>query len=150
MEFKGTFEVSASANDVFNFLMDVDKLSLCIPGLQSVEKISKEEFNVLVRVGVAFIKDDFTIKFKVVESDTGKHARLRGNGTGKNGTVDLDAVMDLTELSGKTTMQWSANVNVGGKIGSLGQRVMAGQAEKIIKEMFDCIERSLSSDKASN
>ena len=58
--------------------------------------------------------------------------------------MDLTAVMDLIEASGKTTMNWSANVSVGGKIGSLGQRVMAGQAEKIIKQMFDSIEESLS------
>lgn len=144
MDFKGTFEVTASSNDVYNFLMDPEKLSPCIPGLQKLDKVSNEEFTVVVRVGVAFIRDNFTIKFKVVESVAGKHAKFTGNGSGKSGTMDLTAVMDLIEASGKTTMNWSANVSVGGKIGSLGQRVMAGQAEKIIKQMFDSIEESLS------
>ncbi|OWP56855.1 MAG: hypothetical protein B2I17_03595 [Thermoplasmatales archaeon B_DKE] len=147
LDFEGTFEVSAKANDVFDFLMDADKLAQCIPGLQKVDKVSNEEFTVLVRVGVAFIKDNFTIKFKVVESDPGKHAKFSGNGMGKSGTMDLIATMDLTEIAGKTNMVWSAKVSVGGKIGSLGQRVMAGQAEKIIKQMFESIKANLTGDK---
>ena len=146
MEFKGIFEVSATPSEVFNYLLDAEKLATCIPGLQKVEKISDLEFDVMVKVGVAFIKDDFTIKFKVVESEPAKHAKFKGNGSGKSGTMELEATMDLSEASGKTTMKWSANVNVGGKIGSLGQRIMKGQAEKIIKQMFDSIEKNLSSN----
>jgi carbon monoxide dehydrogenase subunit G len=147
MDFKGTFEVGVSSNDVYSFLMDPEKLSLCIPGLQKLDKVSDVEFIVLVRAGVAFIKDDFTIKFKLVESEVGKHAKFTGSGSGKSGTMDLVAVMDLIEASGKTTMNWSATVNVGGKIGSLGQRVMSSQAQKIIKQMFDSIDANLNGAK---
>lgn len=144
MDFEGTFETDASLQTVFSFVMDPEKLSSCIPGLKQMEKHSQDEFTVLVRAGIAFIREDFTIKFKVLESKPPSYAKLSGNGSGKSGTLDIIAEMNLSEEGGKTLMQWKATANVGGKIGSMGQRLITGQAQKIINEMFDGIRAALS------
>ncbi len=143
MDFNGTFEINASMENVYNFVMDPEKLSSCIPGLKKMEKVSDTEFNVLVKVGIAFIKEDFNIKFSVLESEPTAHARLSGVGSGKSGTIDITADMRLTGDDSKSTMVWTANANVGGKIGSMGQRLITGQAEKIINQMFKGIKEAL-------
>lgn len=125
--------------------MDPNEISSCIPGFKSLNIISPEEYSVIVRVGLAFIKGDFNIKFKVVERDQNKHAKLSGNGQGLGGTVDLEAIMDLSEDGGKTKMDWKAEAKVGGKLGSMGQRLIGGQAQKLIKELFKNLEEKLSS-----
>ncbi len=145
MNFDGTFEVNATSEKVFNTVMDPNEVSSCIPGFKSLNVISPEEYSVVVRVGIAFIKGDFNIKFKVVEREANKHAKLSGNGQGLGGTVDLEAIMDLSEADGKTKMDWKADAKVGGKLGSMGQRLIGGQAQKIIKELFDNLEKKLSS-----
>ncbi len=144
MDFSGNFELDTSMENIFDFVMDFDRLAPCIPGLKKLDKISDKEFTVLVRAGIAFIKEDFNIKFTVVEATRPNHATLKGNGTGKSGTVDLTAIMDLSESGGKSTMKWSASAVVGGKIGSMGQRLITGQAEKIINQMFAGIKEQLS------
>ncbi len=144
MEFEGTFETSASRDTVFNFVMEPEKLSSCIPGLKKFEKLSQDEFSVIVRAGIAFIKEDFTIRFKVLESRPPEYAKLSGTGSGKSGTLDIVAEMNLSGEAGKTIMKWRATANVGGKIGSMGQRLITGQAQKIINEMFDGIRSALS------
>ena len=53
--------------------------------------------------------------------------------------------LDLSEADGKTKMDWKADAKVGGKLGSMGQRLIGGQAQKIIKELFDNLEKKLSS-----
>jgi carbon monoxide dehydrogenase subunit G len=143
MDFNGTFELNTSMDNIYRFVMDPEKLASCIPGLKKMEKISDTEFTVLVKVGIAFIKEDFNIKFTVLESEPPSHAKLAGVGAGKSGTVDITADMHLTENNGKSTMLWTAQANVGGKIGSMGQRLITGQAEKIINQMFKGIKEAL-------
>ncbi len=145
MNFEGTFEVDATSERVFKAVMDPNEISSCIPGFKSLNVISPEEYSVVVRVGLAFIKGDFNIKFKVVERDENRHAKLTGNGQGMGGTLDLDAIMDLSEASGKTKMDWKADAKVGGRLGSMGQRLIGGQAQKLIKELFDNLQKKLSS-----
>lgn len=144
MNFEGTFTLEVPMETVYNFVMDPEKLASCIPGLKKLEKYSDEEFSVLVKVGIAFIKEDFLIKFKVVDKKPPSHATLAGTGSGKSGTVDIQATMDLSENGVNTTMMWKAEANVGGKLGSMGQRLITGQAEKIINQMFEGIKSSLS------
>lgn len=145
MNFDGTFEVNANKDMVFKTIMDPNEISGCIPGFKSLNVISPEEYSVVVRVGLAFIKGDFNIKFKVVESEPSSHAKLSGNGMGMGGTLDLQATIDLSEDAEKTKMDWKAEAKVGGKLGAMGQRIIGGQAQKIIKEMFSCLEKKFSS-----
>lgn len=145
MNFDGTFEVNADKDTVFETIMNPNEISGCIPGFKSLNVISPEEYSVVVRVGLAFIKGDFNIKFKVVESEPGVHAKLTGNGMGMGGTLDLQANIDLSEEAGKTKMDWKADAKVGGKLGAMGQRIIGGQAQKIIKEMFACLEKKFTS-----
>ncbi len=145
MNFDGTFEVDATSGKVFNTVLDPEEISSCIPGFKSLNIVSPEEYSVIVKVGLAFIKGEFNIKFKVVEKEENKHAKLTGNGQGMGGTVDLEAVMDLSETEGKTRMDWKAEAKVGGRLGSMGQRLIGGQAQKLIKELFENLENKLSS-----
>lgn len=145
MNFDGTFEVNADKSMVFETIMNPNEISGCIPGFKSLNVVSPEEYSVVVRVGLAFIKGDFNIKFKVVESEPSTHAKLTGSGTGMGGTLDLEATIDLSEDSGKTKMDWKAEAKVGGKLGAMGQRLIGGQAQKIIKEMFSCLEKKFNS-----
>lgn len=145
MNFEGTFEVDAPGEKVFSTVMDPNEISSCIPGLKSLNVVSPEEYSVVVRVGLAFIKGDFNIKFKLVEKEDNKHAKLTGIGQGMGGTLDLEAIMDLSETDGKTKMDWKAEAKIGGKLGSMGQRLIGGQAQKLIKELFDNLQKKLSS-----
>lgn len=145
MDFNGTFEVNADREKVFETIMNPNEISSCIPGFKELNVVSPDEYSVLVRVGLAFIKGDFNIKFKVVERDEPGHAKLSGSGTGMGGTLELEAVMDLADDAGKTKMDWKADAKVGGKLGGMGQRIIGGQAKKIINQLFECLEKKLSS-----
>ncbi|MEM3676087.1 MAG: carbon monoxide dehydrogenase subunit G [Thermoplasmataceae archaeon] len=143
MDFSGSFQIAKPAVDVYRFLVEPNSLSSCIPGVKQLNVESPESYTLVVRVGVAFIKGDMTMKINLVEKDEGKHAKIVGNGTGMGGTIGLEATMDLTESDGKTTLNWKAIANVGGKIASLGQRVMNHEAQKLIKQIFENMEKNL-------
>ena len=136
--------MKAPKEKVFTMMMDPNQISQCMPDLQKLEIKSPDEFTAVVKAGVSFIKGDFTIHFTEVEKTPSTHAKLVGHGTGIGSTVDLDAVMDMADTSsGGTSMKWVAEARVGGRIASVGQRLLNGQAEKIIKGLFECLQTKL-------
>jgi len=145
LHFEGTFEVKAQRSTVFDFLLDPQKISGCMPDLQRLEVKSPDDFVTVVRAGLSFIQGDFTMHFTATERDPPGHAKLVAHGTGIGSTVDLDTTIDLTESETGTTMKWAADARVGGRIASVGQRLLSGQAEKIIRQLFGCLQKQLES-----
>ena len=146
MHFEGTFEVKAPKEKVFSIIMDPNQISKCMPDLQKLEVKSPDDFTAVVRAGVSFIKGDFSLHFLTVEKTPSSHAKLTARGSGIGSTIDMETVMDLSDVAaGGTAMKWSADAKIGGRIASVGQRLINGQAEKIIKQLFDCLRTTLES-----
>ena len=140
MHFEGRFDARAPPARVYSAMMDPNELSACMPGFQRADVKSPGDFTVVVKAGVSFIRGDFTIRFSLAEAREPTHAKLLGRGSGMGSVVDIEATMDISEVAGGgSSMECSAEAKVGGKIASLGQRLLEGQAEKIIREMFACL-----------
>lgn len=144
MHFEGTFNVKAPKEKVFGLMLDPNQISQCMPDLQKLDVKTADDFTAIIKAGVSFIRGDFNMHFTVVEKTPSTHAKLLAHGTGIGSTVDMDTLMDLSDdASGGTTMKWSAEAKIGGRIASVGQRLIEGQAEKIIKQLFSCLEGKL-------
>jgi len=141
LHFEGKFDSRADPARLFGTLMDPKELSGCMPGLQKMDVTSSTNFTAVVKAGVGVIKGDFAIKFTIADRQEPSHAKLIGRGTGMGSAVDIEALMDISPApGGGSSMEWAADVRVGGKLASLGRRLLEGQAEKIIREMFGCLE----------
>ena len=105
--------------------------------LQKLDVKSPDDFTAIIKAGVSFIKGDFTLRFLTVEKTAPTHAKLTAHGTGIGSTVDMETVMDFSDTAeGGTAMKWTAEARIGGRIASVGQRLLNGQAEKIIQQLF--------------
>jgi carbon monoxide dehydrogenase subunit G len=115
-----------------------------MPDLQKLTVKGPDDFIAVVRAGVSFIKGDFEIYFRILEKDPPNHVKMTGHGAGLGSTNDIDTVMELEDAEDKgTNMKWKANANVGGKIASVGKRLLDAQAEKMINQLFKCIQHQL-------
>jgi len=123
---------------------DPKRMADCMPDLQRVEVRSDDEFDAVVKVGVPFIRGDFVLRFRTIEKDPRSGVKLKVHGTGLGSAVDMDIGVALSEkAAGGTSMKWGAEASVSGKIASLGQRLMESQAEKIIRQFFECLREKL-------
>jgi uncharacterized protein len=144
LEFEGTFNVKAPREKVWKVALDPNEISKCMPDLQKLDVVSPDDFTAVVKAGVSFIRGDFTLHFTTAEKTEMSHAKLNGHGTGIGSTVDMEMWMDLSDGSdGGTSMKWKADAKIGGRIASVGQRLIASQAQKIIKQLFDCLQTRL-------
>ncbi len=144
MHFDGTFNVKAKPEKVYSTILDPNQISQCMPDLQKLEVKSADDYTAIVKAGVSFIKGDFNLHFLVVEKTPNSHAKLTAHGTGIGSTVDMETVMDIADgPDGGASMKWTADAKIGGRIASVGQRLLEGQAQKIIKNLFDCLQGKL-------
>jgi len=144
MEFSGEVPIKASREKVWAFLTDPHQVTLCAPGLQSVEVIDDTRFKCVVRAGVGMIKGNFNFDIQWLEMDEPGHAKMVASGKMPGSAVSMTSNMDLLDDgSGGTTMNWSSDVRVSGTIAGVGARLMSGVADRQTKEIFDCIKSKL-------
>src|SRR2546427_8970946 len=126
--------------DVFDVMTDPKQISKCMPDLQKLDVKSKEEFTVVVKAGVSFIKGDFTLNFRLVESEPPAHAKLVARGSGIGSVVDLETIIDLSDSGdGGTLMKWQAEGKGGGRNASVRQRRLSSQATKETNQLFESL-----------
>ncbi|MFP3191469.1 MAG: carbon monoxide dehydrogenase subunit G [Thermoproteota archaeon] len=145
MHYEGSLEVNRSIKEVYDFLINPKEISTIVPDLESLEVIDQNNFNMKAKVGVAFIKGTMSLKFQIIEKQEPRHAKIVGSGTGLQSSVNLNLSFDLQELSENSTLiKWSADVQLGGLIASVGSRLIDSTAKKYIEKLVEGIKGKLS------
>jgi hypothetical protein len=135
--------VNAPREKVWDFVIDPNRIGKCLPDLKSLEVKADNRFTAVARVGVGFLKGDFKFQLAITEQEPPSHAKLKGTGTGAGSSVNMDTAMDLAEVDGGTKLTYKAEVQIGGTLASVGQRVIGGTVEKTIAQIFDCVKKKL-------
>lgn len=143
MNFEGTFEVKASRDKVWDFVIDPNKIGKCLPDLKSLQVEADNKFTAIARVGIGFMKGDFRFQLAIVEQTPPSHARLRGTGSGVGSSMNMDTSIDLADSDTGTKLTYKADVQIGGTLASVGQRVIGGTIEKTISDVFTCVKRQV-------
>ncbi len=59
MIFEGSFVVDAPAQEVWDFLVDIPRMSVCIPGMQKVEQVNADTYQGVVAMKIGAIAASF-------------------------------------------------------------------------------------------
>lgn len=144
MQFKGTVEIAAPRQRVWDFLMDPNQVGSCGPGVESIEVVDDTHFKAKAKVGVGFISARFTVDVDASDRVAPERAVLKVRGQAPGSAADAVATMALSGPdAGPTTMDWSADVSIAGSLASVGGRLIEGTANKLIGQTFDCIRAKL-------
>ena len=144
MQFSGEAHINAPREEVWSFISDPEQIAQCAPGLQSVEVVDDEHFDVSVRAGIGMIRGNFNFKCEWVEREAPDHARIKANGTAPGSAVTMDSTMDLQDSDeGGTTLIWSADAQVSGRLAGVGARLINPVANRMTQQIFDCIREKL-------
>ena len=144
MEFSGDVTIHAPREKVYAFLTDPHQVTQCAPGLQSVEVIDEDHFKCTVKAGVGMIKGTFNFDIEFKQRDEPSHATIVASGKMPGSAVSMTSTMDLAEDGeASTVMHWESQVRVSGTIAGVGARLMGGVADRMTKDIFDCIKSKL-------
>jgi len=144
----GEAEVAAAAEQIWQALLDPQTLAAIIPGAHGVHRISDSEFHADVTLGVGPVKGRYRAIIKLSELDppravtlNGRVAGLLGSGNG-TGHIRLRAADET-----RTVLSYDYEIEIGGKVASVGRRLLDGAARFVIREFFEALSRQLSGEK---
>lgn len=145
MQFSGSVEIAAPRDRVWEFVSDPVTMGGCGPGVESVEATDDTHFVATAKIGVGPINARFKGQGEFLERVAPDRARIRGRGNAPGSAVDVTAEMTLSDGSaeGTTVMDWTAEVQIAGKLASLGARLFEGTANRLIGQTFDCVKSKL-------
>lgn len=143
MHITGNHVIDAPRDDVWRALHDPAVLARTLPGCQALEVVGPDRYAATVVAGVASIKGTYRGEVELVDKQEPERTTLRISGAGGPGTVEADATVRLREADGATRLEYEATAVVGGTVGGVGQRVLAGVAQRTAGDFFDALERDL-------
>ena len=137
MEIKGEYRIAAPREKVFAALNEASVLKACIPGCESLEKVSDTEMKAKVRMRIGPVSASFTGKVTLSDIDPPNGYRISGEGQGgAAGFAKGGAVVTLREDAGDTVLNYDVDAQVGGKIAQVGARLITGTAKKLADQFF--------------
>ena len=143
MKLTGTATLNAPREAVWSALQDPAVLVRTIPGCTQLEATGENAYRMTVTAGVASIKGTYLGEVRLGEQDAPNAYTLTASGQGGPGTVQAQARVMLSDDDGRTLLRYDADAVVGGMIGGVGQRVLAGVAKKTAGEFFSAVDRYL-------
>jgi carbon monoxide dehydrogenase subunit G len=145
MKFQGNVLIARPVEKVWEFLWDIERLSSCIPGCESVRTIKereKYELKVKDSVGPITVHLDFLADVKKLEPLKCIEIAMEGKDF-KAGGVRQTIALALAPKGNDTEIGFETDVNVFGRLGTLGYPFVKKKAETVIKEFGDKIKSAM-------
>lgn len=137
LEMSGSYELPVLREVAWAALNDPAVLQRCIPGCEELDKVSETELKAVVVTKVGPVKARFRGTVTLSEFNAPESYRISGEGDGGiAGFAKGGAFVRLTASETGSTLDYTAEAQIGGKLAQLGQRLVAGTAKKIADEFF--------------
>ncbi|HZD96199.1 MAG TPA: carbon monoxide dehydrogenase subunit G [Candidatus Sulfotelmatobacter sp.] len=146
MKIEGTYKIDAPRDRIFAALIDPAVLQRCIPGCEQMEKTGENQYNAKLTAGVGPVKGVFTATVSLQEIVPPEHYKLIVEGKGQPGFVKGSGELTLKEADEGTDIQYAGDVNVGGLIASVGQRMIQATANLLAGRFFKALESEVKTE----
>ena len=137
MDVTGEYRIAAPRTEVWQALNDPVVLMACIPGCQSLDRLSDTEMVATVKAKVGPVNAIFkgTVSLTNVDPPNGYTISGEGHG-GAAGFAKGRADVALKDLDGETLLTYTANAQVGGKLAQVGARLIDATAKQMADQFF--------------
>ena len=147
MTFTQTCTITASRDAVWEFLMNMENVAHCLPGVEGVTPLGADAYGGTVRVKVGPIALALQGTLTVEGRDPSQwHGAMRAEAKDQRlgGGVRARLSMDLAERGpAETELLVALEVHVLGKIGEFGQPVMRKKADAMLQEFAQRVSQQL-------
>jgi uncharacterized protein len=143
MNIEATHEINAPRERVYAALVDPDVLRYAIPGCESLEKIGDDLYTATMKAGIGAIKGTFKGDVRLEDMRPPEHYRIVVQGKGAMGFAKGSADFDLEEKDGGTLIRYSGEMQIGGSIAGVGQRMIQGAAKMMASQFFAKLEAAV-------
>ena len=146
MNLNGTFTFSGPRAKVWDLLQDPVVLAKALPGTERLALMGADHYQGVMKVTVGPVTAaKFDVDVLLKDKTPPHRMSMQIEGKGPVGFTRGTASVVLEEADGaaKTVMQYTSDVHVGGRIASVGQRLLESVSKMMMRQALDALEREL-------
>jgi carbon monoxide dehydrogenase subunit G len=137
MEMKGARVVPTDIDTTWRALNDPEVLRACIPGCESIDRVSDTEYRLVMTARVGPVSAKFSGQLALADIVAPRSYTLKFEGKGgAAGFANGTAKVELSRADGGTRIDYAVNAQVGGKLAQIGSRLIDGAAAKVADDFF--------------
>jgi uncharacterized protein len=137
VKISGSATLAVPPDRAYQMMQDPEVLARAIPGCESLEKIGPDEYRMKMKMAMASISGAFDGKVRITDQQPPTSFKLIVEGSGKIGFMKGEGLLKLTPSGDGTEVSYEGDVQVGGTIAAVGQRLIDATARMMIKRFFD-------------
>ena len=143
MKIEGSYTISAPRDVVWEALNDPDVLSKTIPGGQDLEKIGENQYKTKMKIRVGPVQGVFTGNVELTDLKPPESYHMLVDGRGAPGFVKGEGNLKLEAQGEKTVLHYEGDAQVGGRLASVGQRLMDTSAQALIRQSLETLDAQI-------
>ena len=149
MKIAGAHVVPAPPERAYSMLQDPEVLAKSMPGCDQLNRIGPDEYEMKMKMAISSIQGLFAGKVRIDDPNPPTSFKLSVEGSGKVGFMKGSGVLTLTPQGEATQVAYDGDVQVGGMIAGVGQRLVETTARFIIRKFFDKLSEQITSAQKS-
>ena len=146
MQIENKFDVAASPDRVYSFLLDVNRVVTCMPGAELSEVVDPTTFKGKVRIKVGPITAQYKGTASFAEQDVNAHRvvlKAEGRDTRGQGNASATVTATLVPDGDGTKVTVVTDLTITGKVAQFGRGVLADVSGKLLGQFVDNLERDV-------
>jgi carbon monoxide dehydrogenase subunit G len=137
MKISGSQVLPVPPQRAYEMMQDPEVLARSMPGCESLEAIGPGEYRMKMKMAMASLSGAFDGKVTIADPSPPDSFRLLVEGTGKIGFMKGEGLLKFSPQGEGTEVTYEGDVQVGGTIAAIGQRLIDSTARMMIKRFFD-------------
>ena len=152
MLIENEFTVSTPVDELWTFLLDVERIAPCMPGAELTETIDERNWKgkVNVKFGPAALAFAGTVEM-TERDDTAHRAVLHAKGMEQKGKGAANATVTSwlePAADGQTTVKMTADIALTGAAAQLSRGLLPEISKKLTQQFADCLEAQMQTEQA--
>jgi carbon monoxide dehydrogenase subunit G len=145
MMLSGTFTFEGPRGRVWDILQDPEVLAKALPGTKTLTKVGDDRYQGVMKVNIGPMSAaEFAINVELKDKVEPEKFSMVIDGKGAVGFTKGTATIALDEQSGPVTvMTYTSDVQIGGKIAAVGQRLLESVGKMMAKQALEALNKEL-------
>jgi uncharacterized protein len=153
MLIENEFTVATPVDDLWAYLLDVERIAPCMPGAELTETIDQQHWKGKVNMKFGPVALSFAGTVEMTERDDEAHrAVLHAKGMEAKGKGAANATVTswLEPASeGETTVKMTADITLTGAAAQLSRGLLPEISKKLTQQFADCLEATMNAEQAA-
>ncbi len=144
MKLEGEYVFNGSQEEVWELVRDPEVLATALPGTQSLDQVGENEYEGEMNVRIGPVGGVFSGKIIVSDEVPPESCTLTVDGKGKPGFANgVGHVNLIPQEDGTTLMKYEGDVQIGGRLASVGQRLLDTTSKSMIRQGLETLNQAL-------